>query len=147
MELLEFARGPALNVAIAIFVIGVLWRLVFLLRMNKRVDKSEPRGGNERLGGLWMIASRSINHGPLTDRAGLQAYLDLLTRARDQVQALVDQGMSLEQAIDARPTAEWDDSLGQVWITPAQFVTFIYNSLTGVERYTAPSTEQEAETA
>lgn len=36
--------------------------------MKKRVDKSEPRGGNERFGGLWMIASRSINHGPLTDR-------------------------------------------------------------------------------
>ncbi len=78
MDLLEFANGPALNVAIAIFVLGVLWRLLFLLRMNKRVDKSEPRGGNETLGGLWMIASRSINHGPLTDRIKLpvaNAYL------------------------------------------------------------------------
>ena len=68
MTLLDFASGPALNVAIAIFVLGAAWRLVFLLRMKKRVDKSEPRGGNERFGGLWMIASRSINHGPLTDR-------------------------------------------------------------------------------
>jgi nitrate reductase gamma subunit len=68
MSLLEFASGPALNVAIGIFVVGVVWRLGFLLRMNKRVDKSERRGGSERLGGIWMIASRSINHGPLTDR-------------------------------------------------------------------------------
>jgi nitrate reductase gamma subunit len=68
MTLLEFASGPALNVAIAIFIVGVAWRLGFLLRMKKRVDKSESRGGNERIGGLWMIASRSINHGPLTDR-------------------------------------------------------------------------------
>ena len=78
MTLLEFASGPALNVAIAVFVIGVVWRLGFLLRMNKRVDKSDPRGGDERLGGLWMIASRSINHGPLTDRIKLpiaNAYL------------------------------------------------------------------------
>jgi nitrate reductase gamma subunit len=67
MTLLEFASGPALNVAIGVFVLGVVWRLGFLLRMKKRVDKSEPRGGNERFGGLWMIASRSINHGPLTD--------------------------------------------------------------------------------
>ena len=66
MSLLEFASGPALNLAIGVFVIGVVWRLGFLLRMKKRVDKSEPRGGNERFGGLWMIASRSINHGPLT---------------------------------------------------------------------------------
>jgi nitrate reductase gamma subunit len=68
MTLLEFASGTALNVAIAIFIVGVAWRLGFLLRMKKRVDKSESRGGNERIGGLWMIASRSINHGPLTDR-------------------------------------------------------------------------------
>jgi len=78
MTVLEFASGPALNVAIGICVVGTLWRLVFLLRMKKRVDKSEPRGGNERLGGLWMIASRSINHGPLTDRIKMpiaNAYL------------------------------------------------------------------------
>jgi len=68
MDLLEFASGPALNVAIGIFAVGVLWRLGYLLRMKKRVDKSDSRGGNELFGGLWMIASRSINHGPLTDR-------------------------------------------------------------------------------
>lgn len=61
----------------------------------------------------------------------------MLISARANVQALVDQGMSLEQAVAARPTAEWDELLGGVWITPAQFVTFIYNSLTGVERFTA----------
>jgi nitrate reductase gamma subunit len=67
MNLLEFANGPALKVALAIFVVGAAWRLIFLLRMKKRVDLSEPRGGNEMFGGLWMIAARSINHGPLTD--------------------------------------------------------------------------------
>ncbi len=68
MSLLDFASGPALYFAIAVFVVGTTWRLAFLLRMKKRVDKSEPRGGNEQFGGLRMIASRSINHGPLTDR-------------------------------------------------------------------------------
>ncbi len=84
MSLLDFASGPALNVAIAIFVLGAAWRLLFLLRMKKRVDKSEPRGGNERFGGLWMIASRSINHGPLTDRIKApiaNAYLQHLVLA------------------------------------------------------------------
>ena len=76
-------------------------------------------------------------HGPLSDRAGLQEYHGMLAQARDRVQALVDQGMSLEQVVQAKPTAEWDELLGGVWITPAQFVTFIYNSLTGVERFTA----------
>jgi len=68
MNLLDFASGPALVVAIGIFAVGVSWRLGFLLRLKKRIDKSEPRGPNERFGGLWMIASRSINHGPLSDQ-------------------------------------------------------------------------------
>jgi len=50
---------------------------------------------------------------------------------------LIDQGMSLQQAVDAKPTAPWDDTLGRVWITPEQLVIFIYNSLTGVSQFTA----------
>ena len=78
MTALEFASGPALKVAVTVFVVGAVWRLGFLWLLKKRVDKSDPRGGNARFGGLWMIASRSINHGPLTDRIKLpiaNAYL------------------------------------------------------------------------
>jgi glyoxylase-like metal-dependent hydrolase (beta-lactamase superfamily II) len=83
-------------------------------------------------------------HGPLTDLAGLREYHAFLTRARDNVQALIDQGMSLQQAVDAKPTAEWDEILGKVWITPEQLVTFIYNSLTGVDHFTPLETEGTA---
>lgn len=43
MDLLTFARGPALQLSISIFIIGVLWRLlgVFLLRRKK--DFTKPR--------------------------------------------------------------------------------------------------------
>ena len=75
-------------------------------------------------------------HGPLGDLRSLQEYHDFLTKARDNVQALIDQGMSLEQAVEAKPTAEWDEILGKVWITPEQLVIFIYNSLTGVDHFT-----------
>jgi cyclase len=75
-------------------------------------------------------------HGPMSDLSGMQEYLAFLTSARDKVQALIDQGMSLEQAVAAKPTAEWDDILGKIWITPEQWVTFIYNSLTGVDHFT-----------
>ena len=78
-------------------------------------------------------------HGPLSDRAVLQPYHDFLVKARDNVQALIDEGLDLQQAVAAKPTAEWDEALGGVWITPEQFVTFIYNSLTGVDHYTAPA--------
>lgn len=81
-------------------------------------------------------------HGPLSDKAGLQEYRDFLVTVRDRVQALIDQGMSLEQAIAARPTAEWDDILGEVWITGDQLVTFVYNSLTGVDHFTRPEAQE-----
>jgi glyoxylase-like metal-dependent hydrolase (beta-lactamase superfamily II) len=75
-------------------------------------------------------------HGPLATRQDLQGYRDYLVKARDNVQALIDQDMDLQQAIDAKPTAEWDEALGGVWITPPQFVTFIYNSLKGIQEFT-----------
>jgi cyclase len=75
-------------------------------------------------------------HGPMSDLSGMQEYLAFLISARDKVQALIDQDMSLEQAVAAKPTAEWDDILGKIWITPEQWVTFIYNSLTGVDHFT-----------
>jgi glyoxylase-like metal-dependent hydrolase (beta-lactamase superfamily II) len=75
-------------------------------------------------------------HGPMSDLNGLKEYHAFLTKARDNVQALIDQGMGLEQAVAAKPTAEWDEILGKIWITPEQLVTFIYNSLTGVDHFT-----------
>ncbi|MCL4744697.1 MAG: hypothetical protein KJZ83_04705 [Burkholderiaceae bacterium] len=45
MDLLDFARGPALAVSIAIFVIGTLWRMVSILRRPRMPDLSVPREG------------------------------------------------------------------------------------------------------
>jgi glyoxylase-like metal-dependent hydrolase (beta-lactamase superfamily II) len=75
-------------------------------------------------------------HGPLSTPTELTAYRDFLVQAQANVQALIDQGKSLEEVIAARPTAQWDDALGKTWIKPAQMVTFIYNSLTGVHEFT-----------
>jgi glyoxylase-like metal-dependent hydrolase (beta-lactamase superfamily II) len=84
-------------------------------------------------------------HGRLQDRGGLQSYRDFLASARDNVHALIDQGMNLAQTVAARPTAEWDQTLGAGWITPEQFVIAIYNSLTGVDHYT-PLASQDTDT-
>lgn len=45
MDLLEFARGPALVFALAVFVLGTLWRLVAILRLPRMTDLSPPREG------------------------------------------------------------------------------------------------------
>ena len=97
--------------------------------------------------GLADADTRIIpGHGPLSNRAELESYHAFLVKARDNVQALIDQGLDLEEAIAARPTAEWDEQLGGVWIKPGQLVTFIYNSLSGVDHYTpAPSQGTDTE--
>jgi len=81
-------------------------------------------------------------HGPLGVTDDLRNYRDYLVQAIANVQELVDQGMTLEQVIAAKPTAEWDEELGRIWITPPQFATFIYNSLKGIHRYTPTKTAE-----
>jgi cyclase len=84
-------------------------------------------------------------HGPLAVTEDLKGYRDFLIKAGANVQELIDQSMNLQQIIAAEPTKEWDETLGKTWITPAQFVTFIYNSLKGIHHFTPPVTV-EAET-
>ena len=67
-------------------------------------------------------------HGPLSDKAGLTAYHDMLVELRDAVLALKAQGKSLEEAIAANPTGKYDKTHGQGFIKPDYMVTFIYNS-------------------
>ncbi len=75
----------------------------------------------------------------------LKNYRDYLIKAGANVQELIDKDMDLQQIIAAEPSKEWDEELGKTWITPAQFVTFIYNSLEGIHHYTPPKTvEAEA---
>ena len=58
MEFLEFVRGPGLQVAMTVFVIGVIWRLAALLLRPQPRDLSVGRGG--RLwGALVTIVRRS----------------------------------------------------------------------------------------
>ena len=77
-------------------------------------------------------------HGPLGITEDLKNYRDYLVKASANVQELIDQDMNLQQIIAAEATKEWDEELGKTWITPAQFVTFIYNSLEDIHHYTPP---------
>ncbi len=82
-------------------------------------------------------------HGPLSNKANLTEYRDFLVTARNNVQTLIDQGKSLEEAVAARPTAQWDATLGEIFITPEQLVIFIYNSLKGIAKFTPLNSDDE----
>jgi nitrate reductase gamma subunit len=43
MDLLAFARGPAMQFAVTVFVIGVLWRLMGIFLLRGKPDLSAPR--------------------------------------------------------------------------------------------------------
>jgi len=68
MELLEFARGPGLRLAVAIFATGLLWRIVHLVLTNRKIDLSDARSGGEKIGGLRAVFSRFAHHAPFRER-------------------------------------------------------------------------------
>ena len=76
MDLLDFARGPALTFALAVFVLGIAWRLLHLWRRPRLRDLSPPReGAPAPLAG----AGRAIVRGmwPRTAFAGRTRYVTI----------------------------------------------------------------------
>ena len=66
-------------------------------------------------------------HGvPVSNKAELQAYRDMLVAIRDNVAKLKEQGRSLDEIIAAKPTAAFDAKWGQFVITPAMFTRLVY---------------------
>jgi hypothetical protein len=69
-------------------------------------------------------------HGtPVSDRAGLRAYRDMLVGIRANVAAAKHRGASLDAIIAERPTAQWDEIWGQYVISPALFTRLVHEGL------------------
>jgi glyoxylase-like metal-dependent hydrolase (beta-lactamase superfamily II) len=83
-------------------------------------------------------------HGPLANKADLQAYHDMLVGIRGAVARLVAQKKTKEQTIAAKPTAKWDDKWGKGFIKPDDMVTTIYESLTTKKPAAAQKTAKAA---
>jgi glyoxylase-like metal-dependent hydrolase (beta-lactamase superfamily II) len=68
-------------------------------------------------------------HGALATKADLQRFHDMLVSARGKIQALIDQGMTEDEVVAAKPTAEFDAAWGQGFMNPENFTRFSYQSL------------------
>jgi cyclase len=68
-------------------------------------------------------------HGPLATRADLLAYRQMLLTVGERLQALARDGRSLQDAIAAKPTAEFDAVWGQGFFKPDQFVGMMWREL------------------
>jgi nitrate reductase gamma subunit len=64
MDLLEFAKGPALQIAAYILVAGSIWRLVGILLLKEKPDFSDPRHSGGLMAALKVIYTRSFTAPP-----------------------------------------------------------------------------------
>jgi nitrate reductase gamma subunit len=69
MALLEFARGPGLALALAVFVLGSAWRLYSILRRPAATDLSEARSTALAAGALRGIVRRMWHPATLRRRS------------------------------------------------------------------------------
>ncbi len=72
MDLLMFARGPALQFALFVFALGVAWRLAAIVLLRRRRRRSEPRVSFARafVRGLVTAGSRSWPRAEFIGRTG-----------------------------------------------------------------------------
>ncbi len=72
MDLLGFARGPALKVALVIFILGVVWRIVGFALLRIRRDLNKPRTSVFKFltGGVIAVGTRSWPHPEFIARTG-----------------------------------------------------------------------------
>jgi glyoxylase-like metal-dependent hydrolase (beta-lactamase superfamily II) len=69
-------------------------------------------------------------HGtPVSNRAGLQAFRDMLVGARANVSALKKSGYSLDAIVEAKPTAAYDAKWGTFVIGPGLFTKLVYEGV------------------
>jgi cyclase len=68
-------------------------------------------------------------HGELATKQDLQAFHDVLVVIRDRVRIQIAQGKSLDEVKAAKPTAEFDATWKNDFITADKFVELVYTSL------------------
>jgi cyclase len=70
-------------------------------------------------------------HGPVATRADLKAYRDMLAQVRQRIKALITTGTTMDEAVAAAPTKDFDSKWGTGYVTPDVFTKIVFSSLTG----------------
>lgn len=64
-------------------------------------------------------------HGPLSNRAGLAAYRDMLAGILARIEPMVRDGRRLEEIVAAKPTAAFDAKWGKGFLAPDKFAEMV----------------------
>ena len=68
-------------------------------------------------------------HGPLSNKAELKAYRDMLATVAERVGKLVAAGKTVEDVAAAKPTADLDEKWGKGFIKPEQFAQMVAHNI------------------
>jgi cyclase len=68
-------------------------------------------------------------HGPLANRADLQAYRDMLAKVSGRIRDQLRAKKTLDQVQASKPTAEFDDVWGKGFLKPDRFVEMLYKNM------------------
>ena len=86
--------------------------------------------GTERILALAGTNTKIIpGHGALSNRAELEVYRQMLIDVKLRTENAIAQGLTLEEFIASKPTADYDATWGQGFLKPAEFLTIVYQSL------------------
>ena len=68
-------------------------------------------------------------HGPMATPDDLRDWLQVIRVTRESVQNLIDRGLSEDEVVAARPTAEFDEQYGGGFMNPETYNRLLYQSL------------------
>ena len=108
---IDMARGGTIN--------GIVDGLNAIIRLTVPRDKQE--------GGTMVVPG----HGRISDEADVVEYRDMVTIIRDRVQAMLGEGMTLDQVQAAAPSSDYDGRYGRPDGAQARFVEAVYRTLGG----------------
>jgi glyoxylase-like metal-dependent hydrolase (beta-lactamase superfamily II) len=84
---------------------------------------------NEVLGMIDDQTQVVPGHGVLSDKAGLEAYRDMLIGVQAAVAEQIAMGKDQDAVVAAKPTAKWDDVWGKGFLNPDVFTGILYDDL------------------
>lgn len=95
----------------------------FLEGLNKALDITVPAYLQE--GGTYVIPG----HGRVSDEADVVSYRDMVLFVRDRVQHMIDEGMSLDDVLEAKPSLDYDLRYSNDDWTTEMFIEAVYRDL------------------
>jgi cyclase len=100
------------------------------------IDRANGGSLNGMLAGLNKIIELSgpstrivPGHGAVVDRTAVAAHRDILVGVRDKIAPMVKKGMTLDQVVAAKPTADFDAKVPNIGTTGERFVGQLYAEL------------------